>query len=120
MPGEEAFLRDYIAVTDSAGLHVNPYMSRARLRYFALHDFKVRSCLRHSHGFHFRHLSPLLNLVPSKWNRGMLISTERDIANVDGDQHRLRNFLIVGVRCIDSAFHRHNDSIDVAIFNGVV
>jgi hypothetical protein len=43
--GEEAFFRDYIAVTDSTGLHVNPHLSRARLRYFALYNFKVRSRL---------------------------------------------------------------------------
>ena len=43
--GEKTFLRDHIAVTDATSLHLNPHMSRARLRYFALHDFKVRSCL---------------------------------------------------------------------------
>src|ERR1700735_4609632 len=41
--GEKAFLREHIAVTDATGLHVNPHMSSARLRYFALHDFKVHS-----------------------------------------------------------------------------
>src|SRR5258705_13943190 len=58
--GEKAFLRDHIAVTDATSLHLNPHMSRARLWYFSLHDFKVRSRPGYLHGFHFRHLSSLL------------------------------------------------------------
>src|SRR6202030_1455742 len=81
--GEEAFFRDYIAVTDSTGLHANPHLSRARLRYFALYKFKVRSRLWHLHDFHFCHLSsPLISI---QWNHGILSSSERNIANVDGD-----------------------------------
>ena len=30
--------------------------------------------------------------------------TERDIIDVDGDQNRIGNLLLVGVACIDSAF----------------
>src|ERR1700682_5311407 len=56
--GEKTFLRDHIAVTDSTGLHVNPHLSRTRLLNFALHDFTVRSRLRHLDGFHFRHCFP--------------------------------------------------------------
>src|SRR5258708_36692698 len=58
--GEKAFLRDHIAVTDATSLHPNPHMSHARLRYFELHDFKVRSRPRYLHGFHFCHLSSFL------------------------------------------------------------
>src|SRR5271169_6893102 len=54
MPGKRpSFV--IIAVTDATSLHLNPHMSRARLRYFALHDFKVRSRLGDLHGFHFCH-----------------------------------------------------------------
>src|SRR5712692_9375946 len=63
---EKAFLGDHIAVTDSTGLHVNPHMSRARLRNFALHDLKVRSRLRYLHGFHFRHCF-FPSLLPISW-----------------------------------------------------
>jgi hypothetical protein len=83
MPGKRPSFRDYIAVTDSTGLHVNPHLSRARLRYFALYKFKVRSRLWHLHDFHFCHLSsPLISI---QWNRGILSSSERNLANVDGD-----------------------------------
>jgi hypothetical protein len=31
----------------------------------------------------------------------------------------LQNFLFIAVECVDSAFHWHNDSIDVALVSGV-
>ena len=81
--GEEAFFRDYIAVTDSTGLHANPNLSRARLRCFTLYNLKVHSYFMHLHGFHVFHLSsPLISI---QWNHGILSSSERNIANVDGD-----------------------------------
>jgi len=61
---------------------VNPHLSRARLRYFALYNFKVRSRLWHLHGFHFCYLSSPLISIPSKWNLRILMSSERNIANV--------------------------------------
>src|ERR1700674_765480 len=79
----KTFLRHHIAVTDTTGLHLNPHLSRARLRYFALYEIKVRSRLWHLHDFHFCHLSsPLISI---QWNRGILSSSERNLANVDGD-----------------------------------
>src|SRR5260370_9122779 len=62
--GEEALFRDHIAVTDSTGLLVNPPLSRARLRYFALYKFKARSHLWHLPFFHFCPLSPSLTPTP--------------------------------------------------------
>src|SRR6202043_3318830 len=43
--GEKTFLRHHIAVTDTTGLHLHPHMCRARLRYFGLYEFTVRSRL---------------------------------------------------------------------------
>src|SRR6202171_1296498 len=97
--GEKTFLRHHIAVTDTTGLHLNPHLSPARLRSFALYEFKVRSSLWHLHDFHFCHLSsPLISI---QWNRGILSSSERKIATVDRD-HRLRTVDVSD----DSRVHR--------------
>jgi hypothetical protein len=46
-PGKNAFLRGYIAVTDSTRLNANPDLSRAGLRDFTFDHFKVRPWLRY-------------------------------------------------------------------------
>src|SRR5258708_27917099 len=54
-PRQKAFLRNHIAVTDSASLDADSHLPRAGLWNFALHNFEVRPRLRHLHRFHFRH-----------------------------------------------------------------
>ena len=49
---------------------------------------------------------------------GIGISVECDIQNVDGDQKRLGNFLLIGVRYVNLAFRCFNDSVDGEILSG--
>jgi len=65
--GEKAFLRNHVAVTDSTSLDADSYVSRSWLRNFSFHDFEIRPCLWHLHGFHFRHwMSPFASVY---WSR---------------------------------------------------
>src|SRR5215470_16042210 len=61
-PGKNAFLRGYIAVTDSTRLDANPDLCRARLPDFTFDDFEVRTRLRYLHHFHLCHV-PFLPLL---------------------------------------------------------
>jgi hypothetical protein len=50
-----AFLREGIAVADSARLHANPHVPRPRLRDVPLDDLEVRACLGQLRRFHLSH-----------------------------------------------------------------